>query len=64
MVRVEREEDVSGVGAGKEVGVIGVLEGFKGAKVKRNSPEKLVFLGIIVEFRDFKELMFVKLIGD
>lgn len=62
VVRVEVEEDVGGIGAREEVGVIGVLNGRKRIEVSENLAVELIFLSMKVVARNFEGLVNVKAI--
>lgn len=60
MIGVVLEEDVVGLGAGEEVGEVGVFNGREGVEVEGDLAVELVFLEMLVELRDFVELVHVE----
>ena len=60
VVRVEVEEDVGGIGAGEEVGVIGIFNGGKGIEVGEDFPVEAILLRVKIIARDFEGLVKVE----
>ena len=60
VVRVEVEEDVGGIGAGEEVGVIGIFNGGKRIEVSEDFPVEAIVQRVKIIARDFEGLVKVE----